>query len=200
MELRKFIKTTIKEYLNEQSNILLAPNGNESNLEPELYKIVRTSEFKKWFGDWENNSSSSSKVVDGNGEPLIVYHTSNENFTEFDKNKIGKNYTLRHGNGFYFSSGTLGHSQWGNKTKSYFLNIRNIKKSTLSFREEAKNNGFLDNYNNSVDIISYAKTINVDGLYAGDNFNKEYIVIEPNQIKSVDNDGTFDVGDNNIFS
>ena len=34
----------------------------------------------------------------------------------------------------------------------------------------------------------------------GDFFNKEFIVFEPNNIKSVDNDGTWDIGDDNIFS
>jgi hypothetical protein len=33
--------------------ILLAPNGKVSNLTPEQYKLVRTTEFINWFGDWE---------------------------------------------------------------------------------------------------------------------------------------------------
>ena len=33
---------------------LIAPNGNPSNLTSEQYKLVRTPEFKEWFGDWEN--------------------------------------------------------------------------------------------------------------------------------------------------
>lgn len=32
---------------------LLAPNGNTSNLNDKQYKLVRTTSFKKWFGDWE---------------------------------------------------------------------------------------------------------------------------------------------------
>jgi len=118
-------KKIIKIIIHEQEEKLLAPNGNISNLPKELYYAVRTIKFKKWFGDWENNSNNSSKVVDANGEPMVVYHTSNNDFSEFDKNKIGKNYTLRHGNGFYFSTGTLGHKQWGSNTKMFFLNIKN---------------------------------------------------------------------------
>jgi hypothetical protein len=53
---------------------LLAPNGNPSNLTAEQYKLVRTPEFKKWFGDWENDTENASKVIDKNGEPLVVYH------------------------------------------------------------------------------------------------------------------------------
>lgn len=45
----------------------LAPNGKPSNLTPEQYKLVRTPEFKAWFGDWENNPEGASKVIDENG-------------------------------------------------------------------------------------------------------------------------------------
>jgi hypothetical protein len=34
-------------------NELLAPNGKPSNLNATQYELVRTSAFKKWFGDWE---------------------------------------------------------------------------------------------------------------------------------------------------
>lgn len=53
---------------------LLAPNGKKSNLIERQYAQVRTKAFKDWFGDWENNPSDASKVVDENGEPLVVYH------------------------------------------------------------------------------------------------------------------------------
>lgn len=59
---------------------LLAPNGKKSNLTERQYAQVRTKAFKDWFGDWENNPSDASKVVDENGEPLIVYHSTNKIF------------------------------------------------------------------------------------------------------------------------
>jgi hypothetical protein len=52
---------------------LLAPNGKPSNLTPEQWHLVRTPEFKAWFGDWENSPQTASKVVDENGEPLVVF-------------------------------------------------------------------------------------------------------------------------------
>lgn len=55
---------------------LLAPNGKKSNLTERQYAQVRTKAFKDWFGDWENNPSEASKVVDENGEPLVVYHNT----------------------------------------------------------------------------------------------------------------------------
>lgn len=53
---------------------MLAPNGKPSNLNEKQWNQVRTPEFKKWFGDWENDPENASKVVDENGEPLVVYH------------------------------------------------------------------------------------------------------------------------------
>jgi hypothetical protein len=61
---------------------VLAPNGEPSQLYASLLKAVKgdqdkalnmflmtkTIEFKEWFGD--------SKMVDANGEPLVVYHGS----------------------------------------------------------------------------------------------------------------------------
>lgn len=72
-DLRKFIKTTIREFLNEENKVLLAPNGEISNLPKKLYEYVRTDEFKNWFGDWEKNPNNSSKIVDENGEPMVYY-------------------------------------------------------------------------------------------------------------------------------
>ena len=67
---------------------LLAPNGKVSNLTERQYAQVRTKAFKDWFGDWENNPSEASKVVDENGEPLVVYHGSDSyGFDIFDPSK-----------------------------------------------------------------------------------------------------------------
>ncbi|MGL5691384.1 MAG: hypothetical protein ACRDD8_11285 [Bacteroidales bacterium] len=65
-------------------NEKIAPNGEKSKLCPELYDLVRTDAFKQWFGDWENDPNSASKVVDENGEPLVVYHGTKSEFDEFD--------------------------------------------------------------------------------------------------------------------
>jgi hypothetical protein len=84
-------------------SVLLAPNGKPSNLTPEQYKLVRTPEFKAWFGDWENNPESASQVVDENGEPLVVYHGTNLEFNEFDYSQTQKNDVGYVGKGFYFT-------------------------------------------------------------------------------------------------
>ena len=45
---------------------------------------VRTKNFKKWFGDWENDAENSSKIVDENGEPLVVYKRTAGKVNVFD--------------------------------------------------------------------------------------------------------------------
>ena len=73
------------------SGNLLAPNGKISNLTEKQYAQVRTKAFKEWFGDWENDPANASKVVDENGEPLVVYHRSDiENLSIFDISKAKK--------------------------------------------------------------------------------------------------------------
>ncbi|QZM13685.1 hypothetical protein ABVS_3059 [Acinetobacter lwoffii] len=60
-----------------------APNGRPTNLTEQQWLQVRTPEFKQWFGDWENNPETASKVVDENGEPQVVYHGTSSQFTRF---------------------------------------------------------------------------------------------------------------------
>ena len=71
---------------------LLAPNGRKSNLTERQWVQVRTKAFKDWFGDWENDPENASKVVDENGEPLVVYHGTNaDNITAFSLEKAKHN-------------------------------------------------------------------------------------------------------------
>jgi hypothetical protein len=61
---------------------LLAPNGKPSNLTPEQYKLVRTPEFKAWFGDWENQYKSTLiKSIDGrlifDGKDIGIFSIKN---------------------------------------------------------------------------------------------------------------------------
>lgn len=56
---------------------------------------TESPEFKAWFGD--------SKVVDESGKPLVVYHGTKNNFSIFDKEKIGQNFDASE-LGYYFTS------------------------------------------------------------------------------------------------
>ena len=56
---------------------MLALNAKPTNLIPSQWVQVRTEAFKRWFGDWEKDTLNSSKIVDENGEPKVVYHQTN---------------------------------------------------------------------------------------------------------------------------
>jgi hypothetical protein len=56
---------------------------------------TESESFKKWFGD--------SKVVDENGDPLVVYHGTASEFNSFDVNKSGSVQYSDWGPGIYFT-------------------------------------------------------------------------------------------------
>ena len=80
------IEDVRKQYENTDK-WLKAPNGNDTNLTEKQWLEVRTTNFKKWFGDWENDPENASKVVDENGEPLVVYHGTPLSRSQTTKNK-----------------------------------------------------------------------------------------------------------------
>ena len=78
-----------------------APNGKSTKLKERQWLQVRTKAFKDWFGDWTkitfdkngkvlNIPDDVSKIVDENGEPLVVYHGTLSEFTVFDFNRLGE--------------------------------------------------------------------------------------------------------------
>ena len=171
---------------------LLAPNGKVSNLTEKQYAQVRTKAFKEWFGDWENNPANASKVVDENGEPLVVYHGSNNKFTTFSYDYFGRHDPGSLGKAFYFSHKNVAEAYAEEVVDNYdgektlypvFLNIRNIATDEID-------NETPINFDNPL-FKDY------DGAFVWD---WQYAVRNPNQIKSAtDNIGTFSRTDNNII-
>ena len=115
-----------------------APNGKKSNLSPRQWVQVRTKAFKDWFGDWENDPDNSSKVVDENGEPMVVYHGFiGKDFNIFDKDVAFDNSrSAKPVYGSFFFSDTRKQAEaYGsffrkgervfNGIKATFLNIKN---------------------------------------------------------------------------
>ena len=105
-----------------------APNGQPTRLPRRLWLLVRTPAFKAWFGDWENDPTNASKVVDTNGEPLVVYHGRFARFTVFDDRREGvKNSTAPYGTAWFASNrNTAAHAGApGLDPLACFLNLRN---------------------------------------------------------------------------
>jgi hypothetical protein len=164
---------------------LIAPNGNPSNLTPEQYKMVRTPEFKAWFGDWENDPENASKVVDENGEPLVVYHGSIVDFNLFENKprEVGRRITSV--KGFYFTKNKWSATQYAGSdgfVKSYFLKILAYpSKQDKKVLEYSNIDDYLFDYGKSIDRFGYDGAIDVQG---------DFIVFESNQIKLADGTNT----------
>ena len=192
---------------------LIAPNGKPSNLTPEQYKLVRTPEFKAWFGDWENDPENASKVVDENGEPKVVWRGESKDFNKFDYKKLGSRLkTAWRKAGFYFAPTKSSAEQYmffmGTRIlKEFFLNIRNpytldsnefygvMDGGSLPNQRFKTNKSATDYANSQVEMI---KSKNHDGFFVTileDDNTVEIVAFEPNQIKLAN--GTNTTFDNN---
>lgn len=195
---------------------LLAPNDKKSNLTERQYAQVRTKAFKDWFGDWENNPSEASKVVDENGEPLVVYHN-----TPFEFNGV---FDMDHKSRIMpWTSEPFGHvgtQETANKIKgtqfALFLNIRNpletpdfVHETVSSMLSELYKQGIIsrDKYSSlrgisNSELRDLMLSLGYDGTKYENKAEKggtSYSFIAPNQIKSAtDNVGTFSRTDDDI--
>lgn len=184
-------------------NELLAPNGKPSNLNATQYKLVRSKAFLNWFGDWINDPANASKVVDDNGEPLVVYHGSDNKFNVFDIKKAVKGF---HGLGFYFSDRDL---EYGKYVYNCFLNLKKPFdiNADYSLQEIKKilGNSYFEIKNLIQEELDYSYNGKIGGFifysFAGNNNLKKqgydgliqseiYVAFIPNQIKLADGTNT----------
>jgi len=152
------------------SDVLLAPNGKPTNLTSEQYRLVRTPEFKAWFGDWEKayetgNYDNVSKVIDEETkEPLVVYHGSPIGETNVFDLKKAEDSIVSSGlreYGMYFTTNK-------NIAKIYQAKKRlqtDEYKSTLNTLEEkrnkVRNNIEYDKLNKQIDFLYYGRIYEV---------------------------------------
>lgn len=184
-----------------------AKSKGKTELTFKQWQQVRSPEFKAWFGDWENDPENSSKVVNPKtGEPLVVYHGTNAEFTSFDKMKAGSgNDKGLRGKGFYLSPNPMTAANYGKnvidefvsirnpfnpfdfKTKSDIASYLNIDEDIFSFTQDVE---FKVYQSYSGTLSSAIKDAGHDGvIYLK---RQEVIAFEPNQIKSAtDNTGAF---------
>lgn len=72
---------------NLSSNTIIRSIDN--NVNKKINNITQSKQFIRWFGDWQNSPAKASKVVDNNGEPLVLYHQTEKEFTTFDTKQKG---------------------------------------------------------------------------------------------------------------
>ena len=195
-------------------NSLLKNYGDSNNTQISVIKDTAKLSGNIKSSDIETNytpaySSDVSKVVDENGEPLVVYHyTDNENLSEFSTDF--DNFFSKTGgtkNAIFFTTdnvvpGSEDNFLTSRKAKlSLFLNIKNLEvfhgtkddlhKQGTSYREIVNKSSKRKGSENGIVLTGF------------DDNKKEnqtiYVVHNPNQIKSAtDNIGTFSKTNNNI--
>ena len=181
---------------NSEGKLLVEPEGPVSNLDERQYAQVRTKAFKDWFGDWENDPKDASKIVDENGEPLVVYHRTPSKFNEF-RDKYN-NYNSK--GGFYFASkNTLdfGFETSGIIAKAeiegiqlydmpLFINMRNPGEYSEDPRylEEEYDGGFAKFGTEEVSLEDFPDDINKRSILS----KEEYNVYQQNRLKELQKD------------
>lgn len=163
-----------------------------------LEKGTDSKYFKKWFGD--------SKVVDENGKPLVVYHgTTANNIEIFEPHNASTDFDYP--NAIYFSDSINIAKTYGDTYHKEPMQVYLKMENPLEIN--TKGQTYNDFYDELKRELNYAVT-NYDGLIVknirddwaqndGGEIATTYIVFNPEQIKSVDNRGTFDEGNANIY-
>ncbi len=102
-------------------------------------RAPETNEFKQWFGD--------SKVVDENGNPMVVYHGSpSSDIIVFDPNLTGKTTDAGYfGTGVYFS-------EYPETAESYAGKEGTVYPAFLSIKNPFYWNSFLERAKSTVDV------------------------------------------------
>ena len=184
---------------------------NDSPVNRKFVEQTETTQFKRWFG--------KSKVVDRDGEPLVVYHATDAEFTVFDRDKLGKRTKerdiedfnrnmedsvglLRSAElGFWFSEKNLAEDEYGGRD---VLKLEDGKRIGMPVYLSIENPNYVDTYDlmdtlDNMTVEEYLQEMEdygYDGLIVTDQeFDNatSYVAFKPNQIKSAtDNVGTFD--------
>ncbi len=127
-----------------------------------------------------------SKVVDENGEPLVVYHYTDEQFSAFNPAKARVNSDIQ---ALFFMDNAMDWQDMGERKMECFLNIRKpVEKPMVDAKRNEAGRVKRD------ELIAQG----YDGTFLTEDGATEWAAFYPEQIKSVDNRGTWDVGQDNI--
>ena len=132
-----------------------------------------------------------TKAVDENGDPLVVYHSTDADFTKFDRARLGENTDLNAGDesarrmarlGFWFNEKNLREKLYQNRAIAAYANVNNPYETTFDqlwdILSETSHEEFLDDLKKD----GYDGIILEDSEFGG----KSFVMFDPEQIKSAD--------------
>jgi N12 class adenine-specific DNA methylase/tRNA1(Val) A37 N6-methylase TrmN6 len=154
--------------------------------------------FYAWFGD--------SAVVDDQGRPLVVYHGTKADFTEFDPDRAGQNFDDPDERGMLFSSKetepNLMADGTGGNVMPVYLSLQSPVKVMVNTEKAIRRFGVVSATtwydNNKAEILQNVDDSDADGViiespeYKGYKAASTYVAFDPTQIKSaIGNNGDF---------
>jgi hypothetical protein len=138
-------------YNNGEEIDFFTPNGKRSELSFELNEIIRTPQFKEWFGDWELSylykdadalELDCSKVLTLNFEPRVVWHGTGQQFSYFIFDKFPAAYFAVNKEYSQFFADLQGGGD--GYVIPFFLNIRNPLDLTHFGTNQVSSKDFFD--------------------------------------------------------
>ncbi len=161
----------LPEFIDINGVLYSTRNSNDEYISSNIEYIYN---FYKWFG--------SSQFLDENKRPLVCYHGTGHEITVFQPSRFGKM-----GAGIYFTS---------------------IKKDAQYHQRKYSGNYLMDVYLKGDDLAEITNPFtkhelpsSYDSIIAFKGQSGEEILVKsPNQIKSIKNDGSYDIDDDNIYS
>ena len=162
----------------------------KSDLNEEQLKLPFEGNFKAWFKD--------SKCVDENGNPLVVYHGTKNKFTKFSKDKIGSKTDYGYaGKGFYFHIDKDTAKVYGDNVMACYLSVQNPFdfNNGKSINDNIRDMGIdseIDNHWEPIEVREERVSGKItqwlkENGYDGAKLWGQWMVLEPWQIKSIDN-------------
>ena len=178
---------------------LKSATGNRGTFNPEDADITRsaarqidTPEFRRWFAD--------SKVVDADGNPLVVYHGTGGDFSAFDPQAAPKSYRSDAGKQFFTDSPDVA-SEYAQDAGSG-ANVMPVYLSMKNPRVEETEGSPADWWDANGDDLFWRLDVEGsghDGVIVRGPDSTMYVTSSPNKIKSaIGNRGTFDPADADI--
>lgn len=170
--------------------------------DPSNIKVAQTPNFRKWFGN--------SKVVDEGGKPLTVYHGSADDIEAFNLGHPNRKDTGWLGEGVYTTdnagtASTYSIMKAGTENPNVMplnLSLKNPYYATIEEKHAISKRGKAG----AKEFTEKLKEMGHDGVilkYGGDDApnigNREFVVFEPTQVKSIHNRGTYNPKDPNIL-
>ena len=192
---------TIPQNSENANNFRFSVSGDGTDFNGNVRNITDNPNFKRWFAD--------SKVVDDNGEPLVVYHgTLAKELHAFNKDFIGSRYSYDDRGFFFIDRKSIAEdyavSDFDSSRKGQVIAAYvSLQKPLVIDKKWGLKNGLGDVFRDN-DVIDFwdayqsyvwdmVDEANADGVIIKDGSSTMVVALEPTQIKSAaDNVGTFD--------